>query len=241
MKPGDIVSFDICKKNRSLIGARGELVTLHSTATTSVVKTKHRLFYDEPEDKEEYLYDVSTRDLKLITSKEKRSSNRIEAVQQSKDYLIPGRVVVFRDRTYGIVSFFDGQPFIMTKDHFEYLQCFDDNSLRHHHYYSNDIIKIGEMKRAYSLDKLKEIESNNDLKILWRASDYEDTKIVSFYAARESKDNGTEFIKLNGKIASIDYDSGIALMKSRERAFHEDVLQEDGYFYYAVPLEYIEE
>ena len=69
MKPGDIVSFDIIKNSQVVSGIQGELVELNFTPTVSIVKTKHPILYNEPVNRQDYFYTVSTASLKLIKSK----------------------------------------------------------------------------------------------------------------------------------------------------------------------------
>lgn len=69
MKPGDIVSFNIIKNGQVAFEVQGELVELNFTPTASIVKTKHPVLYNEPVNRQDYFYTVSTASLKLIKSK----------------------------------------------------------------------------------------------------------------------------------------------------------------------------
>ena len=81
MKPGDIVSFNVIKNGQVAFEVQGELVELNFTPTASIVKTKHLVLYNEPVNRQDYFYTVSTASLKLIKSKSNNVFTQEETIR----------------------------------------------------------------------------------------------------------------------------------------------------------------
>ena len=157
MKPGDIVYFNVIKNDQAAFEVQGEFVALNFTATDSIVKTRHRVFNDDPVDKQRYFYSVSTASLKLIEL-------------CPKDFLESGRIVIFRGGSRGIVVSLKGVNFIMIKNELVPLQNFDEN-LRHQLLEEYDIIKVAEMKEGCSFEYFN-IVRKEMLDIVWKGNFY---------------------------------------------------------------------
>ena len=153
MKPGDIVSFNVIRNGQVVFGVQGVLVTY--SKPNSIVKTRHPVFYNEPADKKEYFYAVSSESLKLVELR-------------LKDFLESGRVVIFKEGSRGIVVSLRGVNFILIKNKLIPLQEFDENL---HYQFSEkyDIVKIAELKGGCALEHF-DIVREEMLDIIWEES-----------------------------------------------------------------------
>lgn len=165
MKPGDIVSFNVIKNGQVALEVQGELVELNFTPTVSIVKTKHPVLYNEPVNRQDYFYTVSTASLKLIKSKSNSIFTQEETIMRPKNYLESGLVVIFAEGSRGIVVSLKGVNFILIKNKLIPLQKFDENL---HFQFSEkyDIVKIAELEEGCALEHF-DIVREEMLDIIW--------------------------------------------------------------------------
>ena len=235
MKPGDIVSFNIIKNGQVAIGVQGELVELNFTPTVSIVKTKHPILYNEPANRQDYFYTVSTASLKLIKSKSNNVFTQKGTIMRPKDYLESGRVVIFKDGSRGIVVSLKDVNFIMVKNKLIPLQEFDEN-LRYRFFKEYDIIKIAEIKEGYSIEYFSTIEEEK-LDIIWKEAFYTIEKNkIAFFVVRTNPKSGEEFkAGAIGEIVTKDYKEKVMVVKTKTQLFKEHT-SDNGYYYYTIPF-----
>lgn len=234
MKPGDIVSFNVIKNGKVAFRGQGKLVS-YPTATNSIVKTKHPIFYDEPIGEQEYFYDVSTASLELIETKKDSVFTQEETIMRPRDYLESGLVIFFKKGERGIVVSLKDSNFIMVKDKLISLQNFDEKL---HCQFSKeyDIIKIAEMKEGCSFESFYTVEEGM-LDIIWQENFHTvDANKMIIYISRANPETEEEFIATAiGEIIYKDFKEKTMVVKTKTQLFKEDT-SVNGYYYYTIPF-----
>ena len=234
MKPGDIVSFNVIKNGKVAFRAQGELVS-YPTATNSIVKTKHPIFYNEPIGEQEYFYDVSTASLELIETKQDNVFTQEGTIMRPKDYLKSGRVVFFKEGDRGIIVSLKGSNFIMIKDKLISLQNFDEK-LHCQSSKEYDIIKIAEMKEGCSFESFYTVKEEM-LDIIWQENFHTiDANKMIIYISRANPETEEELIAAAiGEIICKDFKGKTMIVKTKTQLFKENT-SVNGYYYYTIPF-----